>query len=92
VYRLFFIQNPPVYITRELQLPLVEFFGGRSALRGITRNYTDRHFSPFSDSKTFDTILDTSKAASFEVVSKKPLTPGQYLITNGIAVYDFAVQ
>jgi EAL domain-containing protein (putative c-di-GMP-specific phosphodiesterase class I) len=30
VYRLFFIQNPPVYITRELQLPLVEFFGGRS--------------------------------------------------------------
>jgi hypothetical protein len=30
LYRLFFIQNPPVYITRELQLPLVEFFGGRS--------------------------------------------------------------
>jgi hypothetical protein len=32
VYRLFFIQNPPVYITRELQLPLVEFFGGRSSI------------------------------------------------------------
>jgi hypothetical protein len=30
VHRLFFIQNPPVYITRELQRPLVEFFGGRS--------------------------------------------------------------
>jgi hypothetical protein len=30
VYRLFFITRPPVYITRELQLSLVEYFGGRS--------------------------------------------------------------
>lgn len=61
----------------------------QTTVRGVQINGP---FTPFSDSKTFDTTLDTSKAASFEVVSKKPLPPGQYLITNGVAVYDFAVQ
>jgi hypothetical protein len=62
--------------------------------RQIENKKSDKHStgSRFPDGKLFDVDLDQSSVSSFEVTPKKPLPPGQYLISAGIGTYDFAVE
>ncbi|MFZ0661580.1 MAG: hypothetical protein WAM66_02720, partial [Acidobacteriaceae bacterium] len=77
VYRLFFILRPPVQITRELQLNLVEFSGGRS--RVIVAGLELLGKLPRSLwSKRSSTVLDEANLGLLERASEQASTLQQH--------------
>ncbi|SEG63615.1 Protein of unknown function, partial [Bryocella elongata] len=65
--RLFFILRPPVPITRELQIQLAEFAGGRSQDLGQMQmyvNYFDSFVKTEAENHTIGIVLCTKKNAA----------------------------